>query len=1126
MNYLVLLRENMHSAGKSFAHIAASFAVVCALVLGTSLDVFAQQRTGKITDAASGKALAGVRILVKGSNAGAFTKADGTFAVNAPDGAVLVVATTGYKKKEVKVEGSELAIKLSEDVMQLEELVVTAVGIKQEKKAISYATQEVKGEVLQQSRQANIVNALSGNVAGVQVNSSSGVPGSSSFIRIRGVSSITGNNQPLFVVDGIPTNNDAGSFAVTSNNTGGTDFSNRALDINPDDIESINVLKGAAATTLYGLQAAAGAIVITTKRGREGSATNISYSYNLSYDDVNKLPALQTQFAQGLNGIYNGPETGRSQSWGPNIDTLVWNGDKTYPWDPNGAIVGRSAAPSGAAPVRRYNPFTFFTTGITQQHNLNIAGGSNVATYFASLSHLDSRGVVPNSSQLRTTLRLNADYKMFEDFTVGGNIQYARSSGNRIERGSNVSGVTLGLFRTPPTFDNSGGVANPVTNKDSYIFPATASFGGVSYGGRQRTYRGTGIYDNPYWVVNNNPLTDNVDRLIASVELKYNKADWFLKDALGDLGILLRAGNDWTSTKQDQYFAISSASYATGRVTAYEDRTNITNVDLQLTLNKQIGEDLRINFLAAGNLFQRLDNYLYVIGNGVVIPEFYHLSNTQSQTVTQYDGRLRRASVYGRLGFDYKGAIYLNGNLRNDISTTLPVQNNSFLYGSVDAGIILTELFGLTDSEVLSYAKIRGSYATVGSDAAIYSLTTPWFRPAAASAFSDGWTGNVGISFPFRGQNSFLLGGTIGSPDLRPESRREIEVGAEVKLFRGAIGLDVSYYQTTNIDQILSVPIARSTGFNFRNVNIGEMENSGLEVLLTGTPVRAEKPEDFQFDFTVNFSTFYNRVKKLAEGVPNVFVGGFTGGSVRAVEGLPYGSIFGLPWLRDSTRPGNPLVIDRFGRPQPGGAEIAFGSAIPNWQLGFRPQISFAGITISALLDIRNGGKLWNGTRAALNFFGTSAESQNRDNLNGTIGGVNFVNNVAQGVTAAGEPNTVVIGTGLIGANASRGQAFYGASGFYNNFNGSLIEPVIEDAGWVRLREVTVSYRFPKAVTDALTITRSIEIFASGRNLWLSTPYSGIDPETSLTGSSNAQGLDYFNFPNTRTLTFGIKLGF
>jgi hypothetical protein len=259
-------------------------------------------------------------------------------------------------------------------------------------------------------------------------------------------------------------------------------------------------------------------------------------------------------------------------------------------------------------------------------------------------------------------------------------------------------------------------------------------------------------------------------------------------------------------------------------------------------------------------------------------------------------------------------------------------------------------------------------------------------------------------------------------------------------------------------------------------------------------------------------------------------LGGFTGSSVRAVEGYSYGTLFGFAWLRDSTKPGAPLLLDQYGRPQPAGSEIAFKSAIPDWTLGFRPQISVAGFTLAALLDIRQGGYMWNGTRAAMNYFGTSGESGNRENLNGTIGGVTFVNNVAQGVLANGQPNTIVIGTGLSagthGPLASRGQAFFGTSGFYNNFSATLTEPFIETTSWIRLREVTLSYRFPKAVTDALVVTRSIEVFATGRNLWLSTPYTGVDPETSLTGATNAQGLDYFNFPNTRTYSFGIKVGF
>jgi TonB-linked SusC/RagA family outer membrane protein len=1106
-------------------------AVVLALCSFAFASAQVRTITGKVTDAATKKALGGVKITVKGSNRGSFAKADGTYSLAAPsDAKTLLFEYIGFKKKEVAITSENLDVALSEDVMLLEELVVTAVGIKQERKAISYATQEVKGDVIQSSRQSNIVNALAGNVAGVQINSSSGVPGSSSFIRIRGVNSILGNNQPLFVIDGVPINNDAGSLATSTNVTNGTDFSNRALDINPDDIETINVLKGAAATALYGLLASPGAIVITTKRGKEASATSINYSYNISFDNVNKLPELQNKYAQGNNGVYAGPQSGTSTSWGPGIDTLIWNGDQSYPWDKNGQIVGqsqRSAFPN-AKNVTPYNPYTpFFTTGVTQQHNLNLSGGTNNSTYFASVSHLDSRGVVPNSTQLRTTLRLNADYKAFDDLTIGGNIQYARTSANRIERGSNTSGVTLGLFRSPPTFDNSGGVSDPANNKDAYIFPAGATFNGASLTGRQRTYRGTGSYDNPFWVVNNNPLTDKVDRLIASVEVKYSKSDWFLKEILGDLGITLRAGNDWTSTRQDQYFAIGSASFTGGRVTNYEDRTNIFNGDLLVTLNKSFSDDFRMNVVLGGNMYQRYDNYTQVIGTGLVIPEFYQLSNTQSQSVTQYDGRLRRASLFGRLGFDYKGAVYLNANIRNDQSTTLPVANNSFVYGGVDAGIILTELFSMTDNEVLPYAKIRGSFATVGSDAGIYSLTTPFFRPAGASAISDGWTGTLGDGFPFRGQNSFLLSGTLGSPNLRPESRREWEIGAELKFFQNRFGIDVTYYNTTNIDQIISVPVANSSGFGARIANAATMENSGLEVQLTGTPIRAEKQGDFQFDFTLNFSTFKNLVKELAPGVDRVFLGGFTGGSVRAVKDLPYGSIFGQPWLRDSTKPGNPIVIDVNGRPLNAPYEIAFGSAIPNWTLGFRPQISIAGFTVAALLDIRNGGTLWNGTRAALNYFGTSVESANRENLNGTYGGVTFVNNVAQGVNANGQQNTTVIGTGILGANASKGQAFFGTSGYYSNFNGSsLTEPFAEDAGWVRLREVTVSYRFPKEVVSALAITRSIELFATGRNLWLSTAYRGIDPETSLGGAVNAQGLDYFNFPNTRTYTFGIKIGF
>lgn len=1091
-----------------------SLAVVMVLCSFAFASAQVRTITGKVTDAATKKALGGVKVTVKGSNRGSFAKADGTYAIAAPtDAKTLVFEYIGFKKKEVAISSENLDVALAEDVMLLEELVVTAVGIKQEKKAISYAMQEVKGDVLEQGRQPNVVNALAGQIAGVQVSSSSGSPGGSSYIKIRGTSSITGNNQPLFVIDGIPMSNDAGNGAYGSGGVNSVDFGNRAMDLNPDDIESINVLKGAAATTLYGLLASPGAIVITTKKGKEGSQASINYSYSLGYEQVNKLPELQTTYSQGANGNLALPNSGTSTSWGARIDTLIWT--KTdYPWDKNGSIVGASqkALYPNSIPVTPYDRYKFYQTGITQQHNLNISGGSNVATYFASASLLSSKGVVPNSAYNKGTFRVNATYNMFDDFSVAANIQYTGSDATRIERGSNTSGVTLGLFRTPATFDNSNGLSDP-TDPNTYKFPAGASFNGASIAGRQRSYRGFGTYDNPYWVVNQQPLTEQVSRLTGSLELKYTKADWFLKDILGDLSITYRLGEDFTTTKIDQHFAIGAASFPTGRVVADRESASILNSDLILSLDKRITEDFRAKLILGNNLYQRIDNYIFSRGDGLLIPDYYHLSNVAPYSVFQYDGILRRGSLFAKLGFEFKDMLYVNGSLRNDWSTSLPEKNNSFMYGGVDVGFIFSEAF-FKDNEILPYGKLRASYAQSGSDAPIYNLTTPFVRASVA----DGYTN--GVTFPFNGTTSFKKGTTLGSDQLRPESKTEIELGLELKFFQNRFGLDVTVYQTTNKDQILPVPIATSTGYDTRVVNAGTMETKGIEVALNSTIVRAEAPGDFQFDLSVNFSALSNLVKELAPGVDNIFLGGFNGGSLRAVAGKPYGSIYGLGWLRNAQ---GQLIIDADGLPQTNAAESAWGSATPDFIMGIRPKLSWQGLSITALLDIKQGGFMWNGTRGALNYFGTGIETAARANLNGTYDGVTFINNVAQGVTADGKPNTTVI---FKRPNGNYGQSFWGTDGYNNNFNSGMGESLSESTSWIRLREITVSYRLPKVVTEPLAIVKNIEVFFTGRNLWLSTSYRGVDPESSLLGANNAQGLDYFNNPGTKSYTFGLRVGF
>lgn len=1127
MNYF----DTRLSAG-SMVRSLNSFCVAMMIFIATTAAVFAQKTvTGKVSFADTKKPIAGAKITTRGGSrtVGAFSKPDGTFSINAPsDATKLVFEYVGMKKKEVTISGDVLSVELAEDVLKLEELVVTAVGITQEKKALSYSTQEVEAKTVQQSSQVNVVNALQGQIAGAQINSSAGTPGASTAIRLRGAASITGNNSPLFVIDGIPIDNSERQVGSSQS----VDQSNRAIDINPDDIASINVLKGAAAVALYGLQAGAGAIIITTKKGKEGTF-NINYSYTKSFDEVNKLPEFQTQYVKGNNGAYSNPgnDVGTNGfAYGPRADTTFWDGN-AYEWDGNGRLIGQTAAADrtrfpNAKKFVAYDPRKeFFTTGQTDLHTLNISGGNATSSYFLSFSNSSARGVVPNSKFDKTTARANVDFKLASDFKIGTNLQYIRSVGQRTERGNNIGGVMLSLLRTPISFDignRSNGVTDPVNDPRAYSFttPGSPIFG------LQRGYRGlsggSAIYDNPFWTVNRNLWNDATDRIIGNLQFDYDPQNWFGQEVLGTLGFTWRVGGDIYGTNDIQNTAIGSVNYPTGAVYERQITSQIINSDFLIRLRKELG-DVNVNVVLGHNLYQNYQRNFNSFATTLLSDGFYNTANAvDPPIVNQTISLIRRAAFYGTATIDYKGIFLLNGNIRNDWSTTLPAANNSFLYGGVSASIVLTELLGLTDNEVFSFGKLRASYARTAQDAPVYSTQTPYNR----AFIGDGWVSG-GVTWPINGVGAYLLSQTVGSPNLRPESRNEWEVGLDLKFFLNRLSLDVTYYNTRNEDLILTVPIAATTGYLQSQQNAATMANNGLEVALRSRPIQID---DFSVDLNVNFSTFDTKVEKLAPNISNLALpGGF--GVAYAIEGQPYGVLNVGKWRRNNQ--GQILISDNpavtgvpRGFPMVEDTSSPMGANIPNWIMAPMLAINFKGLRISALLDIKNGGKMWNGTRMALNRFGTSAQSGQRGQPNQNIDGNLVVNNVFPGVLAStvdrnnngGTANNIAVAGGF-------GQSFY--SNYYNNFVQNVFaEPFIEDAGWVRLREVSVSYSFPSDLLAGTGFIRSLELFAVGRNLWLQTGYQGVDPETNLTGGNNPTGLDYFNTVGTKTYTFGVRIGF
>lgn len=1015
-------------------------------------------------------------------------------------------------KKEVKLGTSDIVnVVLQTDALNMDEVVVTAIGIEREKKAIGYSVQEVGGKDLVSSREVNIVNAISSKVAGVQINSSSGAAGASSFIQIRGASSMTGNNQPLFVIDGVPIDN---SQSYSGNPDNGTNnllesvaYSNRAIDLNPEDVESMTVLKGPAATALYGIRATAGAIIITTKKGTpsDNGKINISYSSSLAFDTPSRLPELQNKFAQGSNGKWYGPETSGSskvRSWGPLLDTMKFNGDASYIWDGRGKLVGKSD-PTGKTQATPYdNLNTFFQTGHTYNNSVTLSGGSNTSNFYFSFSDLNSTGIVPLNTFERTTFKVSAAQQIAETFKASGTVNYIKSGGNRIEQGSNVSGVMLGLLRTPPSFDNANGYSDPVNNVNAYTFPD----------GSQRTYRGGAGFDNPNWVVNQNPLDDYVNRVIGNVQLDYVPMDW--------MNFTYRLGTDAYSDRRRQHFAIGSGTASSGRVMEDQQWNNDINSDLIMTMNHKFNEDMNGSLIVGNNMFQTNSQQVYVQGDGLTIPAFYHISNAQSVLSREYEGKIRRAAFYGDAKFDYKNMVFLDVTGRNEWSTTLPSNNNNFFYPSASVSYVFSEALGLkADDEYLSFGKFRLSWAKGGNDAPIYSLATLY----SLGTFADGWTN--GISFPFNGTPGFTYSDVLGNANLKPESTTSIEVGLELKMLKNRMGIDFTYYQNEHTDQIFLVPDPASTGFRFVAKNAGTMENSGIELILSGRPIETR---DLSVDLSVNFAKNTNLVKSLAPGVESIFIGGFNTPQIRAVAGQAYGTVYGGKWLRDAK--GNMVIDDEkiyitdngkggfdttangnYGKPIVDATEGILGKVSPDWTAGIRATITYKALSISALLDIRKGGVVWNGTRGALYSYGTAAGTLNRGTsttFSGVLGHLDDKGNIV----SSGSANNI---------NTVLSQAWYLGNG--GGF-GAQTEDFVEDASWTRLRELTISYALPKEWFAGMFI-KSVNVWTTAKNLWLSTNYQGIDPETSLTGSTNSQGIDYFNMPNTKSWTFGLQLG-
>ncbi len=1081
-------------------------------VLGTA---FAQRTvSGRVTSDSDGGGIPGVNVIVKGTTTGTTTDLDGNYRLSVPEeGGTLTFSFIGLATQEVEIGSrSVVDVSMSEDVEQLSEVVVTALGVERSKKAVGFAVQEVDDEALVNSGAASAVDALQGKVSGVQIQRSSGSVGAGSRILIRGVTSMRGDNQPLIVIDGVRTNNETlGSEAATA----GTAQSNRLMDLNVEDIESISVLKGAAATSIYGTAGSTGVILITTKKGTKGSGLQVNLSHQVSVDWQSGLFPTQDEFAQGFTTDvddvtgYRSPATGSSTSWGPRIGLLeyatdpngpnaptssnAFDADGNYKWDRNGYLVPQGQGNGQAANnYNKKNQEDFFQNGVGNTTGLSVAGGGDFASFRFSFSNLDANGIIPNEEYKRKTYQLSTSLDATDKLKFQSTLNYSRSDFQRVQQGSNTSGLLLGLYRTSPTFDNANGLSaeKAVDDPSAYIFPT----------GQQRTYRGGGGYDNPYWTVNNALRDEIVNRVFGNLQVNYNLNPW--------LNFGMNIGTDFTSDVRVQDFELASRTAPSGRIIQDEFTTQQTDFYLNATGSGNLTQDIALNYLVGVNIFDFQRSNTFTRGDNLVFQGFVDISNAATISATEDDFNYRQLGFFGQVEASFKEQIYLTVTGRQDYDSRLGVPGDinvgdmGFFYPSISASWIFSELI---PNNVLSFGKFRASWARVGAPPPFGYLTATYYE---TNNVGDGW-GDAN-PWPINGLTSFELDNQLGNNQLTPEFSSTIEFGVDLRFFEGLVGLDVAYFETATTDAILNANIAESTGYSSVWLNAGEMDSKGWEVTINASPVRTA---NFTWDAQINWTTNESIVKELAPGLDNLFLAGFTSAGTYLIAGQQYGQIRGGAYLREGaggpnddglTLPPGEIVIADDGYEAVDPQARAIGNPQPDWILGFRNSLTYKGLTFSALLDWREGGDIWNGTAWALSFFGRS-ELTAKTRVEEPF--------AIDGVRPDGSPNEILI--------VRDGNYWTSRVGGF----GAVGEQFVQDGGWIRLREVSLGYALPRSILGD-GFVKGINLSVIGRNLWWTSDYEGIDPETSLTGTGNGQGFDYFNMPATRSVIGKVSFSF
>ena len=1039
-----------------------------------------QKVTGVVISEEDGQPVVGASVLVKGTTQGTITDVNGNFNLsNVPSSAkTLQISYIGMQTQEVVIKPN-LRVVLKADAQKLDEVVVTAMGISREKKALGYAVQDVKSDALTRAANTDLAGALQGKVSGIDITPSSGMPGASSKITIRGSRSFTGDNTPLYVIDGMPIASTADVSTSLTDGAYGTDYANRAVDIDPNDIESINILKGQAASALYGMRASNGVIVITTKSGKgadKGKPT-ITFSTNLSFDKISTLPELQQEYAQGSGGTF---DPSSPFAWGPKISELA--NDPTYGGNTDNSYTSQYGKQSGkyyvpqlaaagmnpwATPQAYNNMKDFFETGVSWSNNVNVAQRFDKGNYSFSLGNTTSNGIVPSTGMDRYNVKMSAEAQLHPNWTTGFNGNFVTS---KISKQSTANTSVVATIYNAPVSYNMAGIPSHIEG-DPYT---------------QNTYRDSWI-DDAYWAVDNNQFSERSQRFFGNAFVKYTTK--FGTDN-HKLDIKYQIGDDAYTTNYSEIYGYGSTWAPTGEDSEYHYTVNELNSLLTAAYTWNINEEWTLDALIGNEFVDKKTKYEYAYSMNFNFPGWNHLNNASVFSNESQYNKKRTVGNFANLSVAWKNMLYLSGSIRNDIVSSMPRDNRSFTYPSVSLGFIFTELAPLKNN-ILTFGKIRASYAEVGM-AGDYTQSY-YYTPSYGGGF---YMGNP-IVYPINGAMAYIPYYKVYDPNLKPQNTKSYELGADLTFLNGLVTLNYTYSRQNVKDQIFEVPLAGSTGASSMIMNGGKIHTNTHELTLGVSPVDTK---NFKLDFAFNFSKIDNYVDELAPGVESIMLGGFVTPQVRAGIGDKFPVIYGKSYMRNDE---GKIVVDKNGLPMQG-EDAVIGTVSPDFRLGFNTNIELYKFRISAVFDWKQGGQMYSGTAGEMNYYGVSK-------LSGDMRNTEFiVENSVKETGKDADGNSIYAPNDIKVTDA---QAYF-------TRRRSIDESYIYDNSYIKLRELSVSY----PVFSKKWLNVNVNVFA--RNILVWSEMKGFDPEASQGNDNMGGAFERFSLPGTASYGFGFNVKF